>query len=686
MQVNLSNFLAVACCAIMSSVACAQSGVPNPPPPAPPDSNWQNLLGADPAFATAATKMIATEQAVAAALPLPPASGRPAAAPDWEATGSACAAFVNVYKLSGSPQYLTYAKQIADNFVAWNDWLVANRSAAIPYLGWGPAIREAEFGCPAIPDYYADDLWDTSGALRCLLKFSETDPNPTGTTYFAHAKKVIDGWTYVDHASGDPSAPALANNGPYAAYGLRWYRKSSDPCDVRYVKNTNIAMSEQLFRMYGITQDPNYLDAATRTLYAELWDILTQSNFGYNSYMIYDDISKPIYAQMMVPENEREVTHVNGQVLCRDDMGPPADSSCFDHLGFEGFETSQIEQLINVIDAGKFPVASTVYDVGAATQAIMSQYHASAIGNAAQFNWADWLAAGVESPTYVTAYNCAQRFSSDPTFYAQCLTAFGNNPTYSMDSRGDVLYSLTPDAIFTPNLAQGAVVSAASGTGSAVAPGGLVTIYGSGIGPSPAAGLELDPTGKISTSVAGTQVLFDGIAAPVIYASQFQTSVVVPFEIANQSMTEMQVRNNGALWKRYTVMVAPSAPALFTANSSGKGQGAFLNQDSSGNSSSNPAAKGSVVVLYATGAGQSDPAGVDGLLSNVTLPKPLLSVSVTIGGQPAAIQYAGAAPGAVAGVIQVNCVVPPSVASGNPEVVLTVGDAHSPSGVTVAVK
>ena len=666
-------------------IAWAQSGAPNPPPPAPPNANWQSLLGADAAFLAATAKMTATEESVAASLPLPPSSGRPATAPDWEATGSACAAFANIFALSGDPQYLTYARQIADNIIAWNDWLTANGNGSIPYIGWGPAVREAEFGCPAIPDYYADDLWDTSGALRCLLAFSETSANPAATPYFARAKRVIDGWAHVDHASGDASAPALANDGPYAAYGLRWYRKSNDPCDVRYVKNTNIAMSEQLFRVYRITQDAGYLDAATRTLYAELWDIVTHGNFGYNSYMIYDDISNPIYAKTMVPENENEINHVNGQMICKTNLGPPDDSSCWDHGGFEGFETSVVEQLTNPIGAAQFPVPGTVYDLANATADIMSVYHSTAFGNAAQFDWTNWLAAAIESPTYVTAYDCAQRFSSDPAFYSQCLTAFADNPTYSMDSRGDVLYSLVPDAIFTPNLTEGAVVNAASGAAGAVAPGEIVTIYGSGIGPTTAAGLELDATGKVSTLLAGTQVLFDGIAAPVIYASQFQSSVVVSYEVANQSMTEMQVLRNGVEWKRYPLMVAPSAPALFTANSSGKGQGAILNQEASANSASNPARRGSIVVLYATGGGQTVPGGVDGALSNGTLPQPALAVSVTIGEQPATVMYAGAAPGSVAGVMQVNCAVPLAVGTGNLDVVLTVGNAHSPAGVTVAV-
>ena len=61
--------------------------------------------------------------------------------------------------------------------------------------------------------------------------------------------------------------------------------------------------------------------------------------------------------------------------------------------------------------------------------------------------------------------------------------------------------------------------------------------------------------------------------------------------------------------------MAVAAPALFSANSSGKGNGAILNQDNTPNSPANPAEKGSVVVLFGTGEGQTNPRGVDGRIA-----------------------------------------------------------------------
>jgi len=105
------------------------------------------------------------------------------------------------------------------------------------------------------------------------------------------------------------------------------------------------------------------------------------------------------------------------------------------------------------------------------------------------------------------------------------------------------------------------------------------------------------------------------------------------------------------------------------------------------NSSANPAAAGSVVVIYATGEGQTMPAGIDGkFAAGPGYPAPELPVSVTIGGLPADVLYAGAAPTLVAGVMQVNARVPAGVTSGDNAVTVTVGTASSQPGITLAVK
>jgi uncharacterized protein (TIGR03437 family) len=131
-------------------------------------------------------------------------------------------------------------------------------------------------------------------------------------------------------------------------------------------------------------------------------------------------------------------------------------------------------------------------------------------------------------------------------------------------------------------------------------------------------------------------------------------------------------------------------PGIFTANASGTGQAVALNQDYTVNSASNPIGAGGIVILYVTGEGQTNPGGVDGLPAVAPYPAPLLQVSVTIGNVPAQVAYAGGAPGLVAGVMQVNVVVPAFVSPGasgaqQMPVTLTVGNSTSQAGVTIAV-
>jgi uncharacterized protein (TIGR03437 family) len=228
------------------------------------------------------------------------------------------------------------------------------------------------------------------------------------------------------------------------------------------------------------------------------------------------------------------------------------------------------------------------------------------------------------------------------------------------------------------------VLNAASLLPGPVAPGELVTLIGSGIGP---VSVQQSTGPSSGTVLAGTSVLFNGVAAPLLYASPDQINAIVPYSVAGNATTQVTVTAQGKTIASVTLVTATTAPSIFTLDSTGVGPGAILNQDSSVNSQSNPASKGSVISIYASGAGQTYPPGVDGQISNAVLPAPTLPVSVQIGGQNAIVLYAGAAPELVAGVLQVNVLVPSDVSSGPAvPVVLTVGGASSPPGVIVAIR
>jgi uncharacterized protein (TIGR03437 family) len=231
------------------------------------------------------------------------------------------------------------------------------------------------------------------------------------------------------------------------------------------------------------------------------------------------------------------------------------------------------------------------------------------------------------------------------------------------------------------------VVNGASFLSGQIAPGELITIFGSALGPTSPVGLQLTPDGSsVTTSLGGTQVLFDGAPAPLTYVSDGQVNAIVPFELAGNAIsTQVQVQVNGTPSGAVTLFLTSASPAIFTAGG-GSGQAAVLNQDNSPNSASNPAAIGSVLQVYMTGAGQTMPASTDGQLAGSTPWIPLSTVTATIGGVPAVVQYAGSAYGLVAGVTQVNVVVPDGTPTGSAvPIVLQVGANPSPSGVTVAL-
>lgn len=238
----------------------------------------------------------------------------------------------------------------------------------------------------------------------------------------------------------------------------------------------------------------------------------------------------------------------------------------------------------------------------------------------------------------------------------------------------------------TPRFSASGIVNAASLAGGSIAPGELITFSGENLGPGLPLGMQI-VDGRVTTSLGGVRVLFSGIPGPVVFAYSNQVTAIVPFGIKGGSAA-IQVERSGTSSAPVDVPLAPTAPGIFTVDGSGTGQIAAWNHDGSLNSGANPAAAGSSIMLLVTGAGQTTPAGIDGLvnMNPDSLAELALPIRALIGGKSATVVFAGNGVGLISGVIQVNLVVPNGLSAGSHMVRVYIGPGETQYDVTIAVR
>jgi uncharacterized protein (TIGR03437 family) len=230
------------------------------------------------------------------------------------------------------------------------------------------------------------------------------------------------------------------------------------------------------------------------------------------------------------------------------------------------------------------------------------------------------------------------------------------------------------------------VLNAAAGTGGILAANAIASIYGRGLGPDTAVFPQIVAGGLCPTELAGIRVLWDGIASPILYGHNRQINTTVPASLFGRTTVRVEVEYRGNRSAAVQIQLYDAAPGIFSVDGSGTGQGAILNQDGSVNSAQNGAAVDTVVSVFATGMGQTEPLGVDGAFPTVVLPKPVLPVSVLLGNTEAVVEYAGAAPGLISGAMQVNIRIPRGLAPGVYALTLRIGRFSSQLGITIVVK
>jgi uncharacterized protein (TIGR03437 family) len=258
------------------------------------------------------------------------------------------------------------------------------------------------------------------------------------------------------------------------------------------------------------------------------------------------------------------------------------------------------------------------------------------------------------------------------------LVLDGSGDLYLADSGNNRVRRLVPEGVIAPAImaqpAAAAVVNAASMLAGPVAPGEIVSIFGTGLGPDAGAIGAYGAGGLLSTALGGVEVRFAGVSAPLFYVQAGQINAQVPYETASGA-AQVEVYYRAELVGEADVQVAAASPAIFPV---------LVNQDGWINCPSAPAARGEIVVFYATGEGLTATGDVTGQPAAPPYAQPRLPVTVTVGGVNAETLYAGSAPGFV-GVMQVNIRVPGGVAPGQAAVQLSVGGFASPA-VTVWVE
>lgn len=264
----------------------------------------------------------------------------------------------------------------------------------------------------------------------------------------------------------------------------------------------------------------------------------------------------------------------------------------------------------------------------------------------------------------------------------------------AVDSKGNVYVAdavnnrvrrLTPTLPLLGELNQAlGWANAASLQSGPVAPGSIISIFGSGLGPLNALNETLQSPSILANQLGDTQVFFDTTPAALLYAQDSQINAQVPFETAGRTTVKVEVRVKGLAVGSAGVPIAAAAPGIFTWNG-GTGPAIAMNADSTLNGASTPAARTSTITLYGTGGGSTSPAGADGRIPGTAPAALVLPAGAMVGGQPANVTWAGEVPGSP-GMTEFQVVIPSGVASGPQPVVVSIAGNSSQSGALVYVQ
>lgn len=290
------------------------------------------------------------------------------------------------------------------------------------------------------------------------------------------------------------------------------------------------------------------------------------------------------------------------------------------------------------------------------------------------------------SSNYGITNNIASSPHSGVLVVGAADSGFSPSQTGPFQASGAVLVHMSPN-LNAPTLPLACIGNSASYQVGSVAPGEIVTLVGTGLGPQQGVQAQASLSQPFPTTLQNVQVTFDGKAAPLLWVQDAQINAVAPWSLTPGQNTRVCVSTGAITTNCLTEVVAQTSPGVFTVDGF---YAAALNQDGTVNSAANPAKAGSIVTVFATGLGPITPAQNDGTLVNVPLPSNTLSAQVILTGFPTGIggattnqllkvTYAGPAPYLVAGASQINFQVSFRMAP----FYLTAGEAAAPFNVYV---
>ncbi|MFN7935246.1 MAG: SBBP repeat-containing protein [Bryobacteraceae bacterium] len=251
---------------------------------------------------------------------------------------------------------------------------------------------------------------------------------------------------------------------------------------------------------------------------------------------------------------------------------------------------------------------------------------------------------------------------------------------------GDMFLVKFGETPVVPRPAISNIVNAASRINGAIAPGTVLVIQGVNLGPATEVTAPVVAKGQLPKTLAQTRVLFDGTPGAIVSVRATAVTVIAPFSLEGKGEAVITVEQQGVASEPVRMNVTSAAPALFTVDESGRGLILALNEDGSRNSVESPAAPGSIVTLYFTGGGRTEPAVEDGYVTDDSFPALASAVSVLFGVVPAEeVYFAGGIGGQAVGYSQVQLRLPAGAPSGEVQVKVRIGENESQSGAVLII-